>query len=352
MWTVGEVMIRSVLTIRPETTIGQAVNLMTQYRITSLPVVDQDQRLLGLISDYVLMRTVNEPDLINERVGQHMTRDVMTIEESTSLYDVATILREHRLRRLPVLKDDRLVGLVSRTHLMKFSSQCRAQQVRPDTSTVLSSAKPLLHLLTAGEQEQVVYRRLIENSFGNGVTLEFSTDAKQTDEWVTHNQCDLLLLDLDNPGITDLSVIDHARERNPGTQVILIATHADWTLLSSAMQKGASGLLLKPLDPLELVDIVGECFNRWQRWARAVTKAFSLPNPDQSYSDRASADTASNDAVSIDNAHLGHAAHHATHSLAVGAHLALAIDETTPGFDSDESAPDVESESGTLVSAV
>ena len=83
--TVGDLMTRSVHTIRPEMRVGQAIHLMTQHGITSLPVVSAHGHLLGMISDSQLLPLVVRPELADDFVGDHMKRDMATTTEEAEI---------------------------------------------------------------------------------------------------------------------------------------------------------------------------------------------------------------------------------------------------------------------------
>ena len=112
---VGEIMTRDVLTARPDTPVVEIVQLMAKQHITGLPVVDDGNRLLGVVS---------ESDIIGkagDTVGDIMTNGSWTVTEETRLGEAAEILLRRRIRRLPVVRgENELVGLVSRSDLINF----------------------------------------------------------------------------------------------------------------------------------------------------------------------------------------------------------------------------------------
>ncbi len=112
---VGEIMTRNVMTAKADQAVVEIVQLMAKNRITGLPVVDDDNRLIGVVS---------ESDIIGkagDTVGDIMTNGSWTVGEDTSLGEAAELLLRRRIRRLPVIKgDNELVGLVSRSDLISF----------------------------------------------------------------------------------------------------------------------------------------------------------------------------------------------------------------------------------------
>ena len=112
---VGEIMTRSVMTAHPEQSVLEVVAILAKNRITGLPVVDSENRLIGVVS---------ESDIIGkagETVADIMTNGSWTVTEETPLGEAAELLLRRRIRRLPVIRgENELVGLLSRGDLITF----------------------------------------------------------------------------------------------------------------------------------------------------------------------------------------------------------------------------------------
>ena len=114
---------------------------MLDHNISALPVVDAEGDLKGLVSEGDLMRRVRETDgprrswwlevlggsgdaardfvkLKSHRVEDVMTRDVVSVEEDTNVAEIARLLEKHRIKRVPVVRSDKVVGIVSRANLL------------------------------------------------------------------------------------------------------------------------------------------------------------------------------------------------------------------------------------------
>jgi CBS domain-containing protein len=137
----ADVMHRAVVAVGPDTTLDQAIKLMTRNRISGLPVVAADGALAGILTEGDLLRRVETgtqgtppgwfsstfrpgalaADYVHthgRRVGELMSIDVISVAEDTPLADVVALMTRHHVKRLPVLRDGRLVGIVSRSDLM------------------------------------------------------------------------------------------------------------------------------------------------------------------------------------------------------------------------------------------
>ncbi|NLX18696.1 MAG: CBS domain-containing protein, partial [Desulfobulbus sp.] len=121
----GEIMSAPAITVTPEVSIDQANQLMTRYNVTVLPVVRTGSNgedpcgLLGMISRRVAEKTIFHK-LGDKPVADFMTTDIATIPESGTLFDIQRLIVENRQRLLPVTRDDRIVGVITRTDLLSL----------------------------------------------------------------------------------------------------------------------------------------------------------------------------------------------------------------------------------------
>ncbi len=125
-YRVQDVMNRPV-TIGPSTTLAAAEALLEKHGFNALPVVDEAERLLGLITSLDLLRAFDFPEstilppfekVMKTPVEQVMTRDVLTVCPLTPLHRVVEKLVDTRNKSFPVVDDDRVVGVVAREDVM------------------------------------------------------------------------------------------------------------------------------------------------------------------------------------------------------------------------------------------
>lgn len=274
--TVGDLMTRNVHTIRPETRIGQAITMMTQHRITSLPVVAAHGKFLGLITDSQLLPLVVRPDLADDFVGDHMVRDAATTSEETPIAGLVDEFVSKKIRRLPVLKDGNLVGLISRTHLMRhIRNQMKSDALRSDMGGQAES-RLYIRIVTGDTASEILYERLLELAFGDFVRVAFANDLATAIDDLRVEHADLILAEVDEDPDRGLALVATAKEHHPWTQVILVGDQMDWDFVSRAMQSGASHYLVKPIDHQDLIELIQEAVGRWRRWAKVATCAISV----------------------------------------------------------------------------
>jgi len=110
----------NVVSIPADATVKQAIQTLLDHRISGAPVVDENRNLVGIVSEFPLLEAVYDPTLKAAPVRRFMTEDVLTVTEDTLVSDVANIFIMHRVRRVPVLADGQLVGLISRRDLLRY----------------------------------------------------------------------------------------------------------------------------------------------------------------------------------------------------------------------------------------
>jgi CBS domain-containing protein len=137
-----QIMTRPVITVTPETTVVEAANTMLQRHVSGLPVVDAAGKLVGIISEgdfirrseigtqrqrgrflkFILGPGKAATDFVHEHgrtVAEIMTRETLTITEDATLEEIVQLMEKNRIKRLPVTRGDKIVGIVSRANLLQ-----------------------------------------------------------------------------------------------------------------------------------------------------------------------------------------------------------------------------------------
>lgn len=118
-----DVMTKDVLTTSPDATVADAARAMTDRKIGSACVVDDQGRLLGIITERDVLRAAGSGrDLVKESVTEWMTPDPITIgPDEMPCSEIANIMMERGFRHLPILDGDELIGIVSMRDVWRFS---------------------------------------------------------------------------------------------------------------------------------------------------------------------------------------------------------------------------------------
>jgi CBS domain-containing protein len=119
---VRDVMAKNIKTVKPDETVHAAVQKMNKFDIGSVIVVSSG-RPIGIITETNIMRRIVEPRMDPATVWTKdiMSSPLMTIDENAAVEEAAKIMVEKRINRIPVMKGDKLVGLISSTDIVRAS---------------------------------------------------------------------------------------------------------------------------------------------------------------------------------------------------------------------------------------
>jgi CBS-domain-containing membrane protein len=151
MWTAADVMTREVITVAPDTSVREIAQILNAKRISGVPVVTADGNVVGIVSEGDLIGhawtigkqrgswwlTIFSDDskLAREYTKTHartardvMTREVISIASSAPLADIAKMLERNRIKRVPVIDNKKLVGIVTRANLLQALATANLSQ--------------------------------------------------------------------------------------------------------------------------------------------------------------------------------------------------------------------------------
>jgi CBS domain-containing protein len=156
-----DVMTKDIVRGAPEMTVQDAARLMINRRISCIPIIDPDRRLLGIVTKGDLLRraqtnTERQRSRWSEwfspnsrlaaeyikksharRVADVMSRDVVTVTQLATLGEIAELMETRCIRRVPVLHDGKLVGIVSRADLLRVLASGGANSSDDDRDTAI-----------------------------------------------------------------------------------------------------------------------------------------------------------------------------------------------------------------------
>jgi CBS domain-containing protein len=142
MMRASDVMMRDVVTVHPDTDVAEAIKLLAEHDVSALPVIGADGRLVGMLSEADLIHRVEigteieRPGWLESltgastlaaefakshgrKVSEVMTEGVVAVGEDTPLAEIAALFEKKRIKRVPVVRNGELVGIVSRSNLIQ-----------------------------------------------------------------------------------------------------------------------------------------------------------------------------------------------------------------------------------------
>jgi CBS domain-containing protein len=173
---VGDFMTKRVVSVRPDALAREAARLMLEGNISGLPVTDSSGHVVGIVTEHDLLRrhtdgpgsrpprwiqlVIEHADIANdaarlndEKVEEVMTHNPLTVTEDTAIEEACRLIEEHGIRRLPVVGDGRLVGVVARADLLRALVTAVSRISRADERAARAEA------LLASLQIETIMRR-------------------------------------------------------------------------------------------------------------------------------------------------------------------------------------------------
>ncbi len=148
------VMVAPVKTGNPEMTVREVAQVLTENRISALPIVDTEGTVIGIVSEGDLIRRaeigtqkhrswwlslfISNVQLAEEYAKAHtrkvsdlMTHEIVSVKPDTPLSEVAQLFERHRIKRVPVIEGEKLVGIVTRSNLVQAIATAPQKEHRP-----------------------------------------------------------------------------------------------------------------------------------------------------------------------------------------------------------------------------
>ena len=131
MFKAKDIVTKVVITTVPDMPIYDGVRLLVNRNVSGLPVVDEELNLVGLLSEKDVLRILYEAeDSIEKTVGDFMSTEVISFDENANLIELCDCLITNNIRRVPVTKDGKLLGVVSRGDVIRAILRIKHQEIR------------------------------------------------------------------------------------------------------------------------------------------------------------------------------------------------------------------------------
>jgi len=185
-----DVMVSPVISVKPSCTVKEVAKTLLERRISAVPVVDDTGKLVGIVSEGDLMhraeigtqrrhswwlRVLTGDDALAAEytkahartVADVMTRDVITASPDTPLHEIAALLERHSIKRVPIVRDGALLGIVSRANLLQ----------------ALASRKPLDIKLSDTDTRDRILAHLNNQPWAHTLLLNVTVNGGVVDLW-------------------------------------------------------------------------------------------------------------------------------------------------------------------------
>lgn len=141
MFEITDIMKTDVVTVKKDTPIYEAMKRLVEHNITGLPVVDDNMALVGIVTEKDMLRLIVDLDVLkleseldesSTRVAKYMTQEVVSFSPEDSLLEICDCLLERDFRRIPIVSDGKLVGILSRKDIIGYMLELRHKEKNPE----------------------------------------------------------------------------------------------------------------------------------------------------------------------------------------------------------------------------
>jgi predicted transcriptional regulator len=115
-----DIMTRKVYTISPQASVQEVAQLLSRKSISGVPVIDKDGKIIGIVTEADIIGKVNREGLC---VADIMSPEIITVDEETGVGEIAMLLTERKIKRVPVMQNGKLVGIVCRADIVQAFAQ-------------------------------------------------------------------------------------------------------------------------------------------------------------------------------------------------------------------------------------
>ncbi len=120
MFDTKTIMTTDIITVKRHTPINRVIEILVDNDITGLPVVNDDRTLAGIISEKDVLSLIYDLEDDSAKVEDFMTKDVVSFEQNEDLIAICECLVNNNFRRVPIVADGKLVGVISRKDIIKY----------------------------------------------------------------------------------------------------------------------------------------------------------------------------------------------------------------------------------------
>jgi CBS domain-containing protein len=173
---VGNFMTAPVVTVQPNSSLRDAARLMVERKISGLPVVDASDHVVGIVTEHDLLRRradgpgskpphwlqlmIEQAEVAHEsdrfhaaKVEEVMTRNPLTVSENTPIGEACRMIMDRGIKRLPVVHDGRLVGVIARADLVRALDIAASRIAHADERAVRAET-----LMASLQRESIIHR--------------------------------------------------------------------------------------------------------------------------------------------------------------------------------------------------
>ncbi len=118
--TAKDIMTTQVITVKSDISIKDAINYLVRIEISGLVVVDDNIKVIGIVTEKDLIVAYDMLGNIHGPINDFVNRDVISVTEDTSIKEIYDLFLQHNIKRVPVISDGNVLGVISRRDVLKY----------------------------------------------------------------------------------------------------------------------------------------------------------------------------------------------------------------------------------------
>jgi len=128
MLSAKSIMTKNVVTVNPQMPIYDALTILTQNKVSGVPVVNDENRVVGMLSEKDVLRILIDKALIGRySVEDYMSQEVICFSEEDNAIDLCKFFIQSHIRRVPIVNENHLVGIISRRDIVKYILEAKSK---------------------------------------------------------------------------------------------------------------------------------------------------------------------------------------------------------------------------------
>lgn len=124
---VSDIMTQVVITVRQDMRLTEVIKLMLRHNVSAIPVVDPQQDLVGIITEYDIMNFAFSGHAAETKVAEVMSREVVTFPPDADIESLVNFCAKRRMHRVPIVAGKKVVGIVSRRDILREMDRLYSQ---------------------------------------------------------------------------------------------------------------------------------------------------------------------------------------------------------------------------------
>ena len=112
-------MTREAITVGPDTDLKEATRILVENKVSGMPVIDEEGKVIGMISEKDILNFIFSGNFDSTTVKEAMTSHIVSFSPDTDIEKISLVMGERQIRRVPILENGKLVGIISRRSIIR-----------------------------------------------------------------------------------------------------------------------------------------------------------------------------------------------------------------------------------------